>query len=138
MTVAVGGLLEVRVCGWMGVLPEGGGMVRWWWRFALLALAGVLAAAAGTVLAVAVNVATGGTAQWFPAVERRQSIVVAFRATVAVAGAGLLVWAAQRWPSGMTGAPSAATGGPSVDMHGGWRILVVTNMADDETRAPGV
>ncbi len=45
-------------------------MVRWSWRFALLALAGVLAAAAGTVLAVAVSVATGGTAPWFPAVER--------------------------------------------------------------------
>ena len=24
-----------------------------------------------------------------------------------------------------------------VDLHGEWRILVVTNMADDETGAPG-
>ena len=71
-------------------------MVRWWWRFALLALAGVLAAAAGTVLAVAVNVATGGTAQWFPAVEWRPLWWIS-GATVAVAGAGLLVWRAQRW-----------------------------------------
>ncbi len=71
-------------------------MVRWWWRFALLAVAGVLAAAAGTVLAVAVNVATGGTAQWFPAVERRPLWWIS-GATVAVAGAGLLVWGAQRW-----------------------------------------
>ena len=37
-------------------------MVRWW-RMALLVLAGVVATAAGTVLAVAVNVATGGTAK---------------------------------------------------------------------------
>jgi hypothetical protein len=36
------------------------------WRLTLLALAGVVAAAAGTVLAVAVNVATGSTAPWFP------------------------------------------------------------------------
>jgi hypothetical protein len=39
------------------------------WRLALLVLAGVVAAAT-TVLAVAVNVATGGTAKWFPPVER--------------------------------------------------------------------
>ena len=69
-------------------------MVRWW-RFALVAVAGVVAAAAGTVLAVAVNVATGGTARWFPAVQQHPLWWVA-GATVAVAGAGLLVWQAQR------------------------------------------
>jgi WD40 repeat protein len=62
----------------------------------LLILAGVLATAASTVLAVAVNVATGGTARWFPAVERHPLWWTA-GATVAVAGAGLLVWLAQRW-----------------------------------------
>ena len=36
-------------------------MVRWW-RLALLVLAGVVTAAAAAVLAVAANVATGGTA----------------------------------------------------------------------------
>ena len=51
------------------MLREGGEMVRWW-RLALLVLAGVVVAAAGTVLAVALNVATGGTARWFPAVQR--------------------------------------------------------------------
>ena len=66
------------------------------WRLVLLILAGVLAAAASTVLAVAVNVATGGTARWFPAVERHPLWWTA-GVTVAVAGAGLLVWLAQRW-----------------------------------------
>ena len=69
----------------MGVLREGGEMVRWW-RLALLVLAGVVAAAAGTVLAVAVNVATGGTARWFPAVERHPLWWTA-GATAAVAAA---------------------------------------------------
>ena len=49
-------------------------MVRWW-RLALLVLAGVVAAAAATVLAVAVNVATGGTAQWFPACRAAPAVV---------------------------------------------------------------
>src|SRR5579862_4091996 len=69
-------------------------MVRWW-RLALLVLAGVVAAAAATVLAVAVNVATGGTAMWFPPVKRHPLWWTA-GATVAVAAASLLVWAAQR------------------------------------------
>ena len=70
-------------------------MVRWW-RLVPLVLAGVVAAAAATVLAVAVNVATGGTAKWFPPVERHPLRWTA-GATAAVAVAGLLVWAAQRW-----------------------------------------
>ncbi len=63
-------------------------MVRWW-RLALLVLAGVVVAAAGTVLAVAVNVATGGAARWFPAVQRYPLWWTA-GATAAVAAGSLL------------------------------------------------
>lgn len=70
-----------------------------WRRLVLVVLAGVLAAIAGTLLAVAVSVATGGTARWFPAVGR-QPLWWTAGATVAVAGAGLLVWWAQRWYDG--------------------------------------
>jgi len=70
-------------------------MVRWR-RLALLILAGVVAAVAGTVLAVAVGVATGGTARWFPAVQRHPLWWTA-GATAAVAAGSLLAWAAQRW-----------------------------------------
>ena len=70
-------------------------MMRWW-RLVLLVLAGVMAAAAGTVLAVAVNVATGGTARWFPAVQRHPLWWTA-GATAAVAAGSLLAWGAQRW-----------------------------------------
>jgi WD40 repeat protein len=73
----------------------GGGVVRRW-RLTLLVLAGVLAAVASTVLAVALNVATGGTARWFPTMER-YPLWWTGGATMAVAGAGLLVWWAQRW-----------------------------------------
>jgi hypothetical protein len=69
-------------------------MVRWW-RLTLLVLAGVVAAAAATVLAVAVNVATGGTAKWFPPVEQHP-LLWTVGGTAAVAAASLLVWAAQR------------------------------------------
>jgi len=69
-------------------------MVRWW-RLALLVLAGVMAAVAATVLAVAVSVATGGKAKWFPPIERHPLWWTA-GATAAAAAAGLLVWAAQR------------------------------------------
>jgi len=72
------------------------------WRLALLALAGALAAAASTVLAVAVNVATGGTADWFPTMERHPLRWMA-GATVAAACAGLLVWRVQRWYDRMIG-----------------------------------
>src|ERR1039458_789505 len=54
------------------------------------------AAGAGVVLAVVVNVATGGTAAWFPAAGRHPLTWTA-GATAAVAGASLLVWGAQRW-----------------------------------------
>src|SRR5438445_568949 len=61
-----------------------------------MVLAGALVPAAGTVLAVAVNVATGGTASWFPAVERHPLRWIA-AATAAVAAASLLMWWMQRW-----------------------------------------
>jgi hypothetical protein len=65
------------------------------WRLMLLVVAGVLAAAASSVLAVALNVATGGAARWFPTMER-YALWWTAGATLAVAGAGLLVWSAQR------------------------------------------
>jgi len=70
-----------------------------WWRLALLVLAGVVVAAAGTVLAVAVNVATGGTARWFPAMQRHPLwwTAGATAAVAAVAAGSLLAWGAQRW-----------------------------------------
>ena len=70
-----------------------------WWRLALLVLAGGVAAGAGTVLAVVVNVATGSTARWFPwsAAAGRHPLWWIIGATAGVAAAGLLVWGAQRW-----------------------------------------
>jgi hypothetical protein len=65
------------------------------WRAVGVAVAALAAAAAGTLLAVAVNVATGGTARWFPAVQR-QPLGWTAGATVAVAGAALLAWWTQR------------------------------------------
>ncbi|MEH1168986.1 NB-ARC domain-containing protein [Micromonospora sp. CPCC 205539] len=61
----------------------------------LLVAAGLLAAAAGTVLAVSVNVATGGAARGIPAIEWHPWWWSA-GATAAVAGAGLMTWWAQR------------------------------------------
>jgi hypothetical protein len=66
-----------------------------WWRFLLLAAAALIAAVAGTVLAVAINVATGGTAHRFPSIEHHPWRWTA-GATLAVAGAGLLVLWTQR------------------------------------------
>jgi len=66
------------------------------WRFVVLAVAGLVAAVAATVLAVAVNVATGGTVRWFPAMERYPLWWVG-GATAAAAAAGLLVWRVQEW-----------------------------------------
>ena len=79
----------------MGASLEGVGLVRGW-RLALVAGAGVLAAAAGTVLAVALNAATGGMARWFPTMDR-YPLWWAAGATVAVAVAGLVVWRVQAW-----------------------------------------
>jgi WD40 repeat protein len=67
-----------------------------WGRLALLVLAGLVAAAAATVLTVAANVATGGSAPWFPAVGRHPLWWTA-GATAGVAMSSLLVWGTQRW-----------------------------------------
>ncbi len=66
------------------------------WRLALVGAVGLLAAVAATVLAVALNAATGGTARWFPTMDRYPLWWTA-GATVAVAGAGLVVWRVQGW-----------------------------------------
>jgi NB-ARC domain-containing protein len=73
-------------------------MVRWW-RLALLTLAGVVAATAATLLAVAVNVATGGTAGWFGWVPGLAAWPQwwAVGATVGVAAGGVVAWGAQLW-----------------------------------------
>jgi WD40 repeat protein len=68
--------------------------VRYRWLL-MVAGAGVLAAVAGTVLAVAVNVATGGTARWFPTMDR-YPLQWSAGATAAVGFTALLVWGAQR------------------------------------------
>jgi hypothetical protein len=72
-----------------------GGMVRWWRPALLVLAAALLAAGAGTVLSVAVNVATNGTAKWFPTMDSHPLWWIA-GATVGVAAAGLLLWEAQR------------------------------------------
>ncbi|MFI5851808.1 NB-ARC domain-containing protein [Micromonospora chalcea] len=64
-------------------------------RFLLVATAGVLTAVAGSVLAVAINVATGGTARRLPAIEAHPWWW-SLGATLALAAAGLLGWWAQR------------------------------------------
>lgn len=63
-------------------------------QLALVILAGLAAAAAGTVAAVAVNVATGGSAPWFPGMDRRP-LWWTIGATVLVAAAWLLAWQVQ-------------------------------------------
>ena len=82
----------------MRVLPEGVGWVRGW-RLTLAGLAGLLAAVAAAVLAVAVNAATGGTARWFPTMDR-YPLWWMVGATVAVAGSGLMLWRVQGWYDG--------------------------------------
>jgi len=66
------------------------------WRLALLAVSGLLVAVLGAGLAVAINVATGGSAPWFPTMNRYPLPWTA-GAAVAVAAAGLVSWWAQRW-----------------------------------------
>ena len=71
-------------------------MARRWWRLTLVGLAAAVAAAAGTVLAVAVAIATGGSSVSFGPVGQHPLWWTA-GATLAVAGAGLAVWWVQRW-----------------------------------------
>jgi WD40 repeat protein len=66
-----------------------------WRRLVLVASAGTAVAVSGTVLAVAVNVATGGTATWFRAAQSHPLWWTA-GATACVACSGLLLWQAQR------------------------------------------
>jgi hypothetical protein len=80
--------VELGRSGWEGHMRFG--------RLALVAAAGLLTAAAGTVLAVAVNAATGGSVSWFPAIEQHPLRWTA-GSTATVAAAGLLLWWAQRW-----------------------------------------
>jgi WD40 repeat protein len=62
----------------------------------LVGAAGLAAAAAAAMLAVAVNAATGGKARWFPTMDQHPLGWVA-GATTAVAAAGLMLWWAQEW-----------------------------------------
>jgi WD40 repeat protein len=75
-------------------LSKAGGIVRLW-RLALVIGAGLLAAVATTVLAVAVNAATGSNVSWFPAMQRSPLWWTA-GSSMAVACTALLVWWAQR------------------------------------------
>jgi hypothetical protein len=79
----------------MGASPEGVGWVRGW-RLVPVAVAGLVAAVAATLAAVAVNAATSGTVGWYRVVERHPLWWTA-AATVAVAAGGLLVWRVQGW-----------------------------------------
>jgi WD40 repeat protein len=76
-------------------LREDDWVQRRWWKYGLFGAVSIMGAAAGTVLAVAVNVATGGTAAAFPWIEDHPWRWTA-GATITVAGCGVLLWLAQR------------------------------------------
>ena len=65
------------------------------WRVWMLALATLVAALAATVVAIAVNVATGGEAPWFPALATHPLWWTA-GATTFAAATGFTAWWAQR------------------------------------------
>lgn len=67
----------------------------WWRRSLLVAAAALIPAAVQAVASVAGNVATGGTAKPFPAIERHPWLWLA-GATALAAEASLLAWWAQR------------------------------------------
>ena len=67
-----------------------------WWRLALVVAAGLVAAAAVTAVAVAVNALTGGTAGWYRVVERHP-LWWTVGATAAAAVTAVVVWRAQAW-----------------------------------------
>jgi len=71
-----------------------------WWRWVLLTLSAVATATAATLVAIAVNVATGGTAPWLPAVEQ-QPLWWSAGGTAAVAVAGVAGW----WTRGAVDRP---------------------------------
>ena len=64
-------------------------------RLALVITAGLAAAAAGSVVAIAINVATGGSAPWLPAMNR-YPLWWTVGATLLVTATGLFAWHAQR------------------------------------------
>jgi hypothetical protein len=66
------------------------------WRTVVRVVVGVVDAGAATVLAAAVNVATGGTSPWLPPVAAHP-LWWTVGATAAVAGSGVLVWRVERW-----------------------------------------
>ena len=67
------------------------------WRLALVVLTATLTGVAATVLAVAVTVATGGgTAPWFPTMDRHPLRWTAGASATGILAA-LLGWAAKRW-----------------------------------------
>src|ERR1700722_12760655 len=83
----------VRLCGWMVTFRRGYIVRRR--RLALVIVAGLAVAAAGSAAAVAINVATGGTAPWVPGMDR-YSLWWTAGSTILVAAAALLAWQAQR------------------------------------------
>ena len=68
--------------------------MRGWW-LAMVVVAGLMGAAAAAMMSVALNVATGGSARWFPGMDRHP-LWWTLGGTAGVAGAGLLAWWAQR------------------------------------------
>ncbi|HET6711257.1 NACHT domain-containing protein [Amycolatopsis sp.] len=68
-------------------------------RWLVLIAAALLGSAAAAIVAVAINVATGGESPWFPAVERHPLWWIA-GGSLAGAAAAHLFWQAQRWAEG--------------------------------------
>jgi hypothetical protein len=66
------------------------------WRLMLVAGTGLAAAIAATVLAIAVNAATGSPVPWFPVLSHHP-VWWTTGMTSAVTVAGLLAWLTQRW-----------------------------------------
>jgi WD40 repeat protein len=73
-----------------------------WRRLTLVAGAILAATVAGGVLAVALTVATGGSARWFPSMDGF-ALWWAAGSGVAVTATGLLVWRAQAWYERISG-----------------------------------
>lgn len=76
-------------------------------RWLVLIVAALLVSASAAIVAVAINVATGGESPWFPAVESHPLWWTA-GGSLAGAAAAVLVWRAQHWAEGLSD-PAAAT-----------------------------
>lgn len=70
-------------------------MVRRWWRIGLVVVAFVASAAAATIAGVALNVATGGSSPWLPAVQAHP-LWWTVAGSLASAGTGVSGWWVQR------------------------------------------